>query len=248
MPRRSRKTARTAEAVRIYPAGPSQWRTSAPNSGHPIGRFRSFPNITWSSTCAFPRREPSRSPTQYHAPVRGKSCPRYASLSLAGRKYQSARRARQISSRRSRNGRWAVNDLFGCGRQVEPSRAVHFRTRLDPSAAWGPFDLERVAAQSRDIEFALQGKGEDGLPASLSNFTESKQVAFSLNPSSSANSLFAEASGSSPSPISPLGIDHAPRSRLDHNGPPGCTRSTSRPSATQRYIRIPALFLVIVRC
>jgi hypothetical protein len=53
-------------------------------------------------------------------------------------------------------------------------------------------------------------------------------------PVSSSNSRRATASGSSPSPCSPLGIDQAPASRLAHSGPPGWTSSTSTPSPRRR--------------
>ena len=53
-------------------------------------------------------------------------------------------------------------------------------------------------------------------------------------PVSSSNSRRATATGSSPSPYSPLGIDQAPASRLAHNGPPGCTSSTSTPPWRRR--------------
>ena len=48
-------------------------------------------------------------------------------------------------------------------------------------------------------------------------------------PVSSSNSRSAHARGSSSGSYSPLGIDHAPRSFLAQNGPPGCTSSTSGP-------------------
>ncbi len=52
------------------------------------------------------------------------------------------------------------------------------------------------------------------------------------------------AAGSSSSPYSPLGIDHAPASLRAQKGPPGCTRSTSiSPSALRGTASSPALTL-----
>ena len=56
-------------------------------------------------------------------------------------------------------------------------------------------------------------------------------------PISSSNSLLAAASGSSASENSPFGIDHAPLSFLDQNGPPGWTSNTSKPSGPGRFTR-----------
>src|SRR5215467_1146658 len=58
---------------------------------------------------------------------------------------------------------------------------------------------------------------------------------------SSANSRLAPSRRSSPSVMIPFGIDHAPSSFLAQNGPPGCTRKTSRPLPERRYIKSPAL-------
>ena len=58
---------------------------------------------------------------------------------------------------------------------------------------------------------------------------------------SSANSRLAPSGLSSPSVMIPFGIDHAPLSFLAQNGPPGCTRKTSRPLPERRYIKSPAL-------
>jgi hypothetical protein len=60
-------------------------------------------------------------------------------------------------------------------------------------------------------------------------------------PVSSRNSRRAAIAASSPSFISPFGIDHAPLSLLRQNGPPGCTSKTSSLGPACRYIRIPAL-------
>ena len=53
-------------------------------------------------------------------------------------------------------------------------------------------------------------------------------------PVSSSNSRSADARGSSSSPYSPLGIDHAPSSFLAQNGPPGCTSRTSGEAPVSR--------------
>src|SRR6202035_1538565 len=58
---------------------------------------------------------------------------------------------------------------------------------------------------------------------------------------SSSNSRLAAASLSSPESTSPFGIDHAPSSFPAQNGPPGCTRKTSRFDPAYRYINNPAL-------
>jgi hypothetical protein len=58
---------------------------------------------------------------------------------------------------------------------------------------------------------------------------------------SSTNSRFAASSPSSPSSISPLGIDQAPSSFMAQNGPPGWTRKTSTMPPDFRYINSPAL-------
>src|SRR3954447_11002639 len=64
-------------------------------------------------------------------------------------------------------------------------------------------------------------------------------------PSSSSNSRWATASGSSSGPCSPLGIDQAPSSFLAQNGPPMWPSSTSTPppSAARRHSSTPALVL-----
>src|ERR1700730_8511808 len=64
-------------------------------------------------------------------------------------------------------------------------------------------------------------------------------------PVSSRNSRLAASSGSSPGSNSPLGIDHAPSSLFTQNGPPGCTKNTSREPHLFRYNSRPALSLGI---
>jgi len=58
---------------------------------------------------------------------------------------------------------------------------------------------------------------------------------------SSSNSRLAASRCSSPGSTSPFGIDQAPSSFPAQNGPPGCTRKTSRTEETYRYINNPAL-------
>ncbi len=60
---------------------------------------------------------------------------------------------------------------------------------------------------------------------------------------SSLNSLFAVESTSSPAETSPFSVLHAPKSYFTQNGPPGCTRSTSRPPDRMRSMTKPALCL-----
>ena len=55
-----------------------------------------------------------------------------------------------------------------------------------------------------------------------------------LNPVSSRNSRRAASSGVSPGSWPPLGIDQAPMSLRDQNGPPGWTSSTSSPPGRRR--------------
>src|SRR5689334_21598305 len=62
-----------------------------------------------------------------------------------------------------------------------------------------------------------------------------------LNPVSSRNSRRAASIGLSPGSCPPFGIDQAPRSLRDQNGPPGWTSSTSRPPARRRKSSSPEL-------
>src|SRR5665213_3244368 len=85
------------------------------------------------------------------------------------------------------------------------------------------------------------------LPPACCTGVSSTNAPSMADPVSSWNSRLAAASGASPSSISPLAIDHEPRSRFFQYGPPGCTRKTSRTPSLKRYGSNPALVFVAIR-
>jgi hypothetical protein len=92
--------------------------------------------------------------------------------------------------------------------------------------------LLRIAAGSRSPSAA---QATTSLPPFWRTAPRSSSgTSGSAVPSSSSNSRRAAAAGSSSSPISPLGIDHAPASFFAQYGPPGWTSSTSSPAASSR--------------
>ena len=164
--------------------------------------------------------------------------PGAGALAAAGTRIAMARPVGSTAVSRSaavEGGQEPVDQLGLGGQQLLPGRG-----RVEPA---GPVDLGELPPHARAGR-PLQGEGVagDGVRVEVAGAAQAlttlpprwrtspsttRPSAGGRWPVSSSNSRRATASGSSPSPCSPLGIDQAPTSRLAHNGPPGCTSSTS---------------------
>ena len=115
---------------------------------------------------------------------------------------------------RSRSGRWPSRIFCMGGWQVEPLGAIYLRKTLHPSAFRRPFDFESVASYGLDVDIAFDGECHHPLAATLANLAEQIQQP-QEGEAGFLHELAARSSAaSSPSSISPLGIDHAPSSFL----------------------------------
>jgi hypothetical protein len=117
------------------------------------------------------------------------------------------------STSRSRSVRWLSN-FEVCDRQIEPGSAVDLGKGLQLPAFRRPFDLERVALDriDIDIEIAFDGERSHPLAPRCRMSPSGSRGPDGVQPVSSRNSRRAATAASSPSSISPLGIDQAPSS------------------------------------
>jgi hypothetical protein len=115
----------------------------------------------------------------------------------------------------------AAEDFDMCSWQIKPCSAIDFGKGLLLSAFRRPFDFEGIALYCIDDEIAFDRKGAYQLATALPDVPQGLEVPKRVQPASSRNSRCAATAGSSPAPISPLGIDQAPSSLFRQNGPPG---------------------------
>jgi hypothetical protein len=106
-------------------------------------------------------------------------------------------------------------------RKVEPRGAINLGKGLHLSTLRRPFDLEKVALDGIDVEVAFGSECDDLLAPALADVAERLKLVRDGVTCLSRNSRRAALAASSPSSISPLGIDQAPSSLLRQNGPPG---------------------------
>jgi hypothetical protein len=98
--------------------------------------------------------------------------------------------------------------------QFEPLGAIDLGKTLHPPTFRRPLDFESVAFYGLDVDIAFESERDHPLAATLANFAERIKRSRERTPVSSMNSRRAATSTSSPSAISPLGIDHDPSSLL----------------------------------
>src|ERR1043166_5608337 len=149
-----------------------------------------------------------------------------------------------ISSSHSRMGRWPAS-IFSRASSGEnqPPRSTSGKDCIRPERG-GHSNSNKLLFTLAASQLPSTAQASTSFPLGCLKVPSGTKSPSTAKPVSSWNSRRAQARGSSPSSSSPLGIDQAPASLFFQNGPPGCTRKTSRPLAGLRYIKMPAVRLM----
>ncbi len=131
-----------------------------------------------------------------------------------------------------------------CFSDRKPRGPIYLRELPASSGLRGPLHGKGVAPQSGRVQVSLHRPGKDNLSASLPERFQRDHFAGRGEARFFLELTLRRCQGGASSSNSPFGIDHDSWSLFSHTGPPGWTKSTSRPPAPlNRNRRIPALFL-----
>ena len=128
---------------------------------------------------------------------------------------------------RSKNPTWPLRIRFrASSNENQSARSTSGNSCWRPD--FGGHSIENVLLRiALDEECPSTAQALTAFPPGCFIWSRETNSPAGLIPVSSSNSRFAASSGSSFSPYSPLGIDHAPASLSFQKGPPGWTRNTS---------------------